>query len=128
MPLGRAVQRDRFARIFCLQPLSDTLLSLLVCSMSFQYLLIAVATLCLSVTIVVGAAKRLHQHPLSKYPGPTIAALTLWYKAYFDIVKDGGWVEHLESLHELYGKTDRLHSSHRLLLILLYRACHSNCS
>ncbi len=60
MPLGRAVQRDRFARIFCLQPLSDTLLSLLVCSMSFQYLLIAVATLCLSVTIVVGAAKRLY--------------------------------------------------------------------
>ena len=106
MPLGRAVQRDRRARIFRLQPLSDTLLSLLVWGMSSQYLLIAVATLCLSVTIVVGAAKRLYQHHLSKYPGPTLAALTLWYKAYFDIVKDGGWVEHLESLHEIYGKTD----------------------
>ncbi|KJA28231.1 hypothetical protein HYPSUDRAFT_809867 [Hypholoma sublateritium FD-334 SS-4] len=73
-----------------------------------QYLLIAVATLCLCITVVIGAAKRLYQHPLSKYPGPGLAALTLWYKAYFDIVKDGGWVEHLEGLHEIYGPVIRI--------------------
>lgn len=78
-----------------------------------QYLLIAVATLCLCITVVIGAAKRLYQHPLSKHPGPGLAALTLWYKAYFDIIKDGGWVEHLEGLHEIYGKTDRLLSLYR---------------
>ncbi|KAH9479251.1 Cytochrome P450 monooxygenase [Psilocybe cubensis] len=63
------------------------------------------------------AIKRLHYHPLSKYPGPVLAALTSWYRAYYDIVKDGGWSEHLEYLHSKYGKIIRigpneLHFSH----------------
>lgn len=67
-----------------------------------QYNLLAAAIICFSLALVTGA-KRLFRHPLSKYPGPGLAALTLWYKAYYDIIKDGGWVEHLEVLHEQYG-------------------------
>jgi len=66
-------------------------------------LLVTVAATCLLVVITAQAFKRLYNHPLSKYPGPPLAALTLWYRAYFDIVKDGGWSEHLGQLHNQYG-------------------------
>lgn len=56
-------------------------------------------------TLTVQSVRRLFFHPLSKYPGPPLAAMTLWYKAYFDIVMDGGWAEHLEYLHEVYGSS-----------------------
>lgn len=54
--------------------------------------------------LTVQTVKRFFFHPLSKYPGPPLAAVTLWYKAYFDIVMDGGWAEHLEYLHDVYGE------------------------
>ncbi|KAL1676824.1 hypothetical protein EV122DRAFT_279706 [Schizophyllum commune] len=31
------------------------------------------------------------------------AAIALWYRAYFDLARDGGWLEHLEKLHAQYG-------------------------
>ncbi|CAA7265160.1 unnamed protein product [Cyclocybe aegerita] len=59
--------------------------------------------------IVCRALNRLRRHnSLSRYPGPPLAALTTWYKAYYDIVKDGGWAEHLEALHQQYGKIVRV--------------------
>ena len=57
----------------------------------------------LSVTIAQ-AIKRLCFHPLARYPGPLLAASTMWYKTYYDIIMDGGWAEHLEHLHSVYGK------------------------
>ncbi|KAL1748379.1 cytochrome P450 [Schizophyllum fasciatum] len=50
-------------------------------------------------------------HPLSSYPGPRLAALTRWYRAYFDLLKDGGWLEHLEDLHRQYGPVVRVAAS-----------------
>lgn len=48
---------------------------------------------------------RLWFHPLRKYPGRRLAALTSWYQAYVDIVEDGAWVERLEEWHSQYGSS-----------------------
>lgn len=49
------------------------------------------------------AIRRLYFHPLSAVPGPKVAALTGWYTAYYDLVRDGGTLERLETLHDMYG-------------------------
>jgi hypothetical protein len=50
------------------------------------------------------ACYRLYFHPLAKYPGPPLAAITHYYAAFYDLVKDGAQVSHLEELHKIYGK------------------------
>ncbi|KAJ3511126.1 hypothetical protein NLJ89_g4275 [Agrocybe chaxingu] len=72
-------------------------------------LLAAITSTCFLAVIISRALKRSRSYNyLSGYPGPPLAALTTWYKAYYDIVKDGGWAEHLESLHQQYGKIVRV--------------------
>ncbi|KAF9260620.1 cytochrome P450 [Marasmius fiardii PR-910] len=51
---------------------------------------------------------RLALHPLRKFPGPVLAALTHYYRAYYEIFRNGGWVEHLEILHGRYGPVVRV--------------------
>ncbi|KAF9057330.1 cytochrome P450 [Panaeolus papilionaceus] len=51
---------------------------------------------------------RLYFHPLSNIPGPRIAAFTSFYRAFYDIVRDGQWVHHLEYLHSIYGTVVRV--------------------
>jgi hypothetical protein len=46
---------------------------------------------------------RLYFHPLSKFPGPRLAAATFWYEAYFEIVKTGAFGFHISELHDKYG-------------------------
>ncbi|RDB24893.1 hypothetical protein Hypma_007757 [Hypsizygus marmoreus] len=50
--------------------------------------------------------QRLFFHPLLKFPGPKLAALTYMYMAYYDI--EGTMVDHLEQLHETYGPVVRI--------------------
>lgn len=47
---------------------------------------------------------RLCLHPLSKYPGPKLAAVSCLYRAYHQTWRDGRLVEQLTHLHEVYGK------------------------
>ena len=43
------------------------------------------------------------RHPLRKFPGPFLAGATFWYRAYYDIWRDGEFLFHLKDLHEKYG-------------------------
>ena len=80
-------------------------------------------TVCLALfllsTTVAQAIKRLYSHPLARYPGPLLAASTMWYKTYYDIVMDGGWAEHLEHLHSVYGKLFSITAKILIFLIAL---------
>ncbi|KAI3616665.1 cytochrome [Moniliophthora roreri] len=70
-------------------------------------ILILACILCASYVLAVGAY-RLFLHPLRKFPGPKLAALTTFYRAYHDVVKDGKFVYHLQDLHKVYGPVVRV--------------------
>lgn len=43
-------------------------------------------------------------HPLSKFPGPKIAAASYVYEAYYDWILQGRYGRRIEKMHEQYGK------------------------
>ncbi len=48
---------------------------------------------------------RLYLHPLARFPGPFLAAMSDYYAAYHDIWREGNQVRQLEKLHRIYGET-----------------------
>lgn len=55
------------------------------------------------VYLIVGAIYRLYFHPLAKFPGPKIAALTGWYEAYHDMYRRGMFIWKIQEMHDKYG-------------------------
>ncbi|EKG14730.1 hypothetical protein MPH_08005 [Macrophomina phaseolina MS6] len=60
-----------------------------------------------------GAVHRLYLSPLASFPGPRLAALTLWYEYYYDGIRGGQYTFKLKELHEQYGPIIRI-SPHEL--------------
>ena len=48
-------------------------------------------------------AYRLLFHPLAKFPGPKLAAISNWYEFYWDVLQHGKFTEHIQALHKQYG-------------------------
>lgn len=53
--------------------------------------------------LFVGAIYRLYFHPLAKFPGPKVAALTGWYEAYHDMYRRGMFIWKIQEMHDKYG-------------------------
>jgi len=46
---------------------------------------------------------RLYFHPLAKFPGPRVAAATLWYEFYHDVIRRGKYIWEIKDMHAKYG-------------------------
>lgn len=46
---------------------------------------------------------RLYLSPISKFPGPKIAAVTWLYELYYDVVHKGKYIYEIEKMHDKYG-------------------------
>ena len=69
-------------------------------------LLFESAILLLAIASLYSAVWRLYFSPLSKFPGPRLAAMTLWYEFYYDVLKDGGgkYIWEIQRMHNIYGR------------------------
>lgn len=57
-----------------------------------------------SIVYVLGLyVYRMYFDPLSKIPGPKLAAASLWYEFYYDVVKKGQYTWKIWEMHEKYG-------------------------
>ncbi|TVY25710.1 Cyrochrome P450 monooxygenase [Lachnellula hyalina] len=66
----------------------------------------------IGVLVILGLAvvfvRRLYFSPLSKFPGPKLAAATILYEAYYDIIKQGQYIFKIKELHKKYGPIIRI--------------------
>ncbi|CAD6576468.1 MAG: hypothetical protein ASARMPREDX12_007896 [Alectoria sarmentosa] len=51
---------------------------------------------------------RMYFDPLSKIPGPKLAAASLWYEFYYDVVKKGRYTWKIWEMHDRYGPIVRI--------------------
>ncbi|KAI0428311.1 cytochrome P450 [Xylaria sp. FL1042] len=70
-------------------------------------------TLSVAAYFVALAFYRLFLHPLSRFPGPKLAAVSRWYEAYYDVVQNGQYTFKIAELHKQYGPIIRI-SPHEL--------------
>ena len=47
---------------------------------------------------------RMYFDPLSNIPGPKLAAASLWYEFYYDVIKKGRYTWKIWEMHDKYGK------------------------
>ncbi|MCJ1381084.1 hypothetical protein MMC17_004193 [Xylographa soralifera] len=91
---------------------------------------IGLALVALTFYILVGGIYRLLFSPIASFPGPKLAALTLWYEFYYDVVLRGQYTFHIRDLHRQYGPIIRinpyeLHVSDPAYIGMLYASSAS---
>ncbi|TEY57352.1 hypothetical protein BOTCAL_0220g00050 [Botryotinia calthae] len=69
-------------------------------SLSIQIIIVAVVF-----TYLCCVFQRLYFHPLSKIPGPRLAAATSWYEFYYNVIRDGSYIKNFEQMHNDYNSS-----------------------
>lgn len=46
---------------------------------------------------------RLYFHPLARFPGRKLAAATLWYEFYYDVISPGLYYQEVSRMHDEFG-------------------------
>ena len=46
---------------------------------------------------------RMFFDPLASFPGPKLAAASLWYEFYYDVIKKGRYTWKIGEMHDTYG-------------------------
>ncbi|EKM57594.1 uncharacterized protein PHACADRAFT_206486 [Phanerochaete carnosa HHB-10118-sp] len=58
--------------------------------------------------LLLKAVYNVYFHPLSRFPGPKLAAASLWWQAYLDLWENGSLSSKLAELHATYGEIVRI--------------------
>lgn len=66
--------------------------------------MIALLGVLLLLNLVSLAFYRIYFHPLAKFPGPKLAAISRYYEGYYDAWKQGRYIFEIEKMHRKYGK------------------------
>lgn len=56
-------------------------------------------------------------HPLAKFPGPPLARVSIYWKAYVECIARRSFCHYLVELHDLYGK-DSVYLYQQIMLIV----------
>ena len=70
-----------------------------------DHLVLIAGLLLLAVSLgVTLAVRQVFYHPLSKFPGPWLAALTPLYKTYYEVFRGGELLRRIQELHNMHGE------------------------
>ncbi|KAM0805978.1 cytochrome P450 [Usnea florida] len=70
--------------------------------------LAVIVACCSTIYYLAIGVYRLYFSPIAKFPGPKLAALTLWVEFYYDVVKRGRYTWKIEEMHKRYGPIIRI--------------------
>jgi hypothetical protein len=64
--------------------------------------------ICICILVVcIRTVYSIYFGPLAKFPGPKLAAATLWYECYYDVVLEGQYTFKIKELHQKYGMSEK---------------------
>lgn len=63
----------------------------------------ALLALGIAICFAVRTVYRLFFHPLSHFPGPKLAAISHLYEFYYDVIRNGIYIEKIDGMHQKYG-------------------------
>jgi hypothetical protein len=62
----------------------------------------------ISTYLILLSIYRLYFHPLAKFPGPKLPALTGWYEFYYECILGGRYFAEILRMHDQYGIYPRI--------------------
>ena len=69
---------------------------------------VTTAAISISLYVILLYTYRLTLHPLAKFPGPRLAAVTFWFELYHDFFRGGQYLFRIRDMHAKYGHIVRI--------------------